>query len=437
MKILRTLRGHWKKSVFGAVVISFGGRWCVTKYRDAEYMRHVCLEARQFGDESLPVSLQPRHVTVVLNPAANRGKSVDMFERWCAPLLHLAGLKVAVVRSEQPGEISQLLTMMDNTDAVIVAGGNGTVVEAITGLMRRQSAVPLPVAIVPLGITNTLADRLWGHAGDPVRQVTTATMSAIRQNTTKLNVLEISPIQSDSEGSVGRSVFAVCRVHWGAVRDTLSRVQQYWYWGALRQHAAYLFTALRTEDICWNCSAELDYVPPCPGCSKCARQKLHAELNETPAKSSGSWWSRWLKSSSNSRSSTEKLAQDRLQRMMSVTNAECGQSHQLCLSTTDCRIDNVSPLVDHEQTPGLRVSVGPMSVSWYQFVANGWNSLRCTDTEYPSTKQVALADNLTLLPVSKEQNKQPLEHWISVDGEPFELKPMHVRLLPEAVTVFV
>ena len=39
-------------------------------------------------------------MTVILNPAANGGKGRKNYEQYCAPLLHLAGLKVSVIRTE-------------------------------------------------------------------------------------------------------------------------------------------------------------------------------------------------------------------------------------------------------------------------------------------------------------------------------------------------
>ena len=36
-------------------------------------MHEVCLEAKAYGDAPLPATAKPRHVTVILNPAANDG----------------------------------------------------------------------------------------------------------------------------------------------------------------------------------------------------------------------------------------------------------------------------------------------------------------------------------------------------------------------------
>ena len=78
-------------------------------------------------------------MTVVLNPAACGGKGRVRFESYCAPLLHLAGIKVSVIRTEGEGQAKELLEVVNDCDAVLIAGGDGTLMEAVTGLMRRQS----------------------------------------------------------------------------------------------------------------------------------------------------------------------------------------------------------------------------------------------------------------------------------------------------------
>lgn len=101
-------------------------------------MRQYCLEARKLGDESIPVDANPRSVTVILNPTANRRKAVKQFEKYCAPILHLAGICVDVLQTESEGHARTLVENLKKTDAIIVAGGDGTVSEVVTGLFRRS-----------------------------------------------------------------------------------------------------------------------------------------------------------------------------------------------------------------------------------------------------------------------------------------------------------
>ena len=45
----------------------------------------------------------------------------------------------------------------------------------------------------------------------------------------------------------GRPVYLLSEVTWGAFRDVQDRVRQYWYWGRLRERAAYLFGLFKGE----------------------------------------------------------------------------------------------------------------------------------------------------------------------------------------------
>ena len=127
-------------------------------------MRAYCEEAIKYGEYKIPPMMTSRHVTVILNPAANKKKSKADYEKYCAPLLHLAGLKVSIIQTEAEGQAKDLMEIMSNTDCVLIAGGDGTVHEAITGLLRRQDAAnalkTYPIGIAPVGKRNSIAFRL-------------------------------------------------------------------------------------------------------------------------------------------------------------------------------------------------------------------------------------------------------------------------------------
>merc|ERR1711923_524050 len=78
------------------------------------------------------------NVTVILNPVASGGKGRKLYEKYCAPLLNLAGMKVSVMRTESEGQAKDIMEIMSDADAVLVAGGDGTLMEAVTGLLRRK-----------------------------------------------------------------------------------------------------------------------------------------------------------------------------------------------------------------------------------------------------------------------------------------------------------
>jgi diacylglycerol kinase family enzyme len=97
-----------------------------------------------------------RRLLVIHNPTAGRRKR-GKFERWCAALDRL-GCHLTLARTEAPRHAIELARSADprRFDAVAVAGGDGTINEAVNGLVGS----PLPLALLPLGTANVLANEL-------------------------------------------------------------------------------------------------------------------------------------------------------------------------------------------------------------------------------------------------------------------------------------
>lgn len=97
-----------------------------------------------------------RRLLVIHNPTAGR-RALHRFERWQAALMRL-GAEVTLARTEGPRHAIELARAADGKrfDAVAVAGGDGTINEALNGLVAAQ----LPMALLPLGTANVLANEL-------------------------------------------------------------------------------------------------------------------------------------------------------------------------------------------------------------------------------------------------------------------------------------
>lgn len=101
-------------------------------------------------------------------------KANNLFEKNAAPILHLAGVEITIVKvcrflslsihfleslgspilwhhewyilpaplqTDYEGQAKKLMEFMEKTDMLIVAGGDGTLQEVITGLLRRPDQV--------------------------------------------------------------------------------------------------------------------------------------------------------------------------------------------------------------------------------------------------------------------------------------------------------
>lgn len=112
-------------------------------------MRVYCQKAAVYGSEPLPPHIKARHITVILNPNANKRKAAKDFEKYCVPLLHLAGIFVEIVKTESEGHAKTLIDTLGGTDSIVVAGGDGTLSEVVTGLLRKTQENPS--YLIPIG----------------------------------------------------------------------------------------------------------------------------------------------------------------------------------------------------------------------------------------------------------------------------------------------
>jgi hypothetical protein len=55
-KVLRTLRTHWKKSIFFSGVAAYGANYAKAKIEDNLMMTNFCKEAKAYGEPPVPVS---------------------------------------------------------------------------------------------------------------------------------------------------------------------------------------------------------------------------------------------------------------------------------------------------------------------------------------------------------------------------------------------
>ncbi|RZC42348.1 DAGK cat and/or Tim54 domain containing protein [Asbolus verrucosus] len=227
IKTAKTLRNHWKKSTFAAIGLSYGYGYTKKYFQTQELMRIYCEKAAKYGEQSIPVDVEPRNVTVILNPSANKRKATDEFEKYCAPILHLAGICVNVIKTESEGHAKNLIDDLDSTDAIVVAGGDGTLSEVVTGLLRRTQENTnglIPLGILPLGKTNSVARILFSIGDDleKVRALADATMAVVEEVIKPIDVLKVEVMESENKPIYAVSVPLVMVVQI-AQKSNLSR----------------------------------------------------------------------------------------------------------------------------------------------------------------------------------------------------------------------
>uniref|UniRef100_A0A8C5BJB5 Acylglycerol kinase, mitochondrial n=1 Tax=Gadus morhua TaxID=8049 RepID=A0A8C5BJB5_GADMO len=229
VKVFKTLRNHWKKSTFA-----------------------VC----EFGRQQISPQEQLKKATVILNPAACNGKAIKLFDKNAAPILHLAGVEITLVKTDFEGQAKKLMEFIEQTDMLIVAGGDGTLQEVVTGLLRRPDQAQMcntPIGFIPLGSSNSLSPSLHLLNDNRVKHITSATLSILKGETVQLDVLEI-------KGEKEQPVFALMGLRWGAFRDAAATISKYWYMGPLKTKAAHWLSTLREWPLVREVS--LSYLEP-------------------------------------------------------------------------------------------------------------------------------------------------------------------------------
>lgn len=100
-----------------------------------------------------------RRLLVVFNPTAGARRRRRL-ERFLA-VLRADGASVTLFETTAVGDALAVALRAEDHDALVVAGGDGTINEAINGLLQRPpDAASLPLGILPLGTANVLAREL-------------------------------------------------------------------------------------------------------------------------------------------------------------------------------------------------------------------------------------------------------------------------------------
>ena len=89
--------------------------------------------------------------TLIYNPESgvkNKAKFVELFQ----DVFEKASYQVTIKQTEKRGDATKFIETLEETDLVVVAGGDGTLNEAVTGNLHRKN--PLLLSYLPLGTTN-------------------------------------------------------------------------------------------------------------------------------------------------------------------------------------------------------------------------------------------------------------------------------------------
>lgn len=394
-------------------------------------MRDYCTEAKKYGEVKVPNNAKLKKVLVILNPAANKRNAEEEFNEFCAPILNMAGYFIDIVKTQ--AELHAIRYMEEELneqyDAFIIAGGDGTISETITGLLRRNDDISANciVGVLPLGQNNLFSlmflnsDTNVRNKVDAVKSKAEAALAIVKGKTQKQDVMKIELV-SDNEEEAKKVFYGVGSVFWGSFHDILRKKDKYWITGSLRNYTACLFNGVFPRDgVNWNCEAKMIYSAPCEGCSNCyvkpesKSQKLH----------NSRWWSKF--------NTTKEVVPE----YSKILNPQCLETSEIDINTSEFAIATNNQDGKVKEIPKLNVKIGDKPNNYgFNYIWDSWK--RVNNKRYLDLPNSTSLQSRQVLILPKEDNSdEKKESFFSIDHNIFEVRPIKVTLLPKKVDFFV
>lgn len=335
-----------------------------------------------------------------------------------------------IVKTDSEGHARRYLEELATLpDAIVVAGGDGTVSEVVSGLKRRGDGAECPIGVLPVGRTNGLAMALFRSSEDTskledVRAMANAAYAVVAGKKEKMDLMKIEVLPNEIDEKVPeKPVYAVGSLHWGAFRDILALRDKYWYTGSLRDYTAFLFNLFDGKHT-WNCKAKVTYTEPCQGCSKCY-QEHQQQPKQEPARR---WWSVFIPKA--------KTAQG--VDYSKVVNEKCSVPFELEVDAAELVLQttNADLSASKEADSKLCVKIGTPVDSVFSFLSDSWSRIWNRKFVHCPTEKTVEARTVYLIPEKLKPDEGDSEAYYSIDNEAYEVRPVRVTLVPRAVEVF-
>ena len=232
-----------------------------------EYCFTCCdLETRSQWEREINNSLASklRHLQIIINPVSGKKRGLEIFNK-VRPLLDQSYLTYSVKKTSSSADVKSFVNHLDlsQVDGLVIVGGDGTIHDAIAGLMSRsdwKKAIELPIGIIPAGTGNGLAKSLLelrGETYDPLN----AAFSIAKGKQQSLDLIKVK--QNDKQ------YYSFLSLAWGLVSDIDIKSEKLKFLGSLRfdVYAVFLICLLPTY------RGKFSFVPH-PSCKNLDRQGI-------------------------------------------------------------------------------------------------------------------------------------------------------------------
>nr|XP_039248340.1 acylglycerol kinase, mitochondrial-like [Styela clava] len=418
IRFAKAVKNNPKKSIAGAIVLAWFGKWAEKRYIAHLFRRAECQTAVKLGQKSLHELQDAKRVTVLLNPAANGGKANALYEKYAAPILHLAGYDVHLVKLNYEGEAKKLMSVVNNDiDMIICAGGDGTLSEIVTGLMRRPDSnwKKIPIGIIPLGKKNTMCRRLIQNADHDKQPhfICSAASAITRSIQTPVDVMKI-------DGSTGKTVYAVSSISWGTYSDLQDRIKKFWFLGPLKSYIPFVLSLLKsdpTKPRTFSISYTDPEVVPISLEENCVENSSGLSVSSLLSKIFYRFWP-WKSKSEPLIEQTAELIEENWNDLPKTSIEFFAQANKHLNS-------------EGREKASIQVQLESNNVSYTDFVTHGPFIFQKGDHPFVNTDSDFEVDKLKL----SSQLSDNYEQHISIDNDRYEAMDLSVQLVPNCINM--
>jgi sphingosine kinase len=193
--------------------------------------------------KAIDADIKYRHLQIVINPSSGKGQAVKIFEQ-VRPLLDRSNLTYTITKTTSAADTKNLVRNLnlETTDGLVIVGGDGTIHDAIAGLMSRpdrKNAIQLPLGVIPGGTGDGLAKSLLEFAGESYDALNAAFIIAKGRQQS----FDLATVTQN-----GTKYCSFLSLSWGLISDVDIESEKLKFLGALRfdVYALILMSLLRT-----------------------------------------------------------------------------------------------------------------------------------------------------------------------------------------------
>ncbi|KAF8664483.1 hypothetical protein HU200_054658 [Digitaria exilis] len=173
---------------------------------------------------------RPKRLLIIVNPYGGKRSGRSIFQNEVLPLIEATGILYTMQETKRRLHAQEIAHSLDlrKYDGIVCVSGDGVLVEVVNGLLQREdweTAIKVPLGIIPAGTGNGMAQSLLHAAGEPF-SISNAVFAIIRGHKRALDVTSV--VQGKTR------FFSVLMLTWGLVADVDIESEKYRWMGSAR-----------------------------------------------------------------------------------------------------------------------------------------------------------------------------------------------------------